>query len=175
MDPETSDAPERWIGALQTVPDIAQLLGVYLGQTTGYELMLGKFFGYLAGVHSQDVVKAVFGRIINISTKLEILDALAELPENQRWHPKVGELLRTARAINGRRNEYVHGTYRVSPSSKVVELLTWITSESRKSKRYEVTEEMIRADIHCIACFLGDSMSLFHPELELPPSNIPDA
>src|SRR6266481_3101474 len=110
MNSEAPESVERWIGALQTAPEIAQLLGVYLGQTTGYELMLGKFFGNLAAVGSQDVVKAVFGRIINISTKLDILNALAELPENQRWQPGVGELLQTARAINKRRNEYVHGT-----------------------------------------------------------------
>ncbi len=151
MNSEAPESVERWIGALQTAPEIAQLLGVYLGQTTGYELMLGKFFGNLAAVGSQDVVKAVFGRIINISTKLDILNALAELPENQRWQPGDGELLQTARAINKRRNEYVHGTYRVTPSVKLVELLTRI------------------------ACFLGDSMSLFHPDLKLPPSNMPDA
>lgn len=88
---------------------------------------------------------------------------------------RVDELLTQACDINTRRNEYVHGAYRVTPSQSRVELLTWVTAENRKSKHYELTESMLRADKHQISAFMGSAMGLFHPDREFPPSGLPDA
>lgn len=160
-------SPERWIGRLDFTPEIAQQLGIHLAQMTAFEMMLNKFFGILSHMQSQKASEATFFRIINISTRLDIIEALAALPENLHWQPKLGELVKEAKRINSRRNEYIHGTYRVTPSTGEVELLTWVTSESRKSARYVLTPKSIAEDTFKISAFLGEAMTLFHPHLKL--------
>lgn len=170
----THDTPkETWIGALELAPKIAERLGIYLAQMTSFELALNKYFGILAGLSTPDIAETVFGRIINISTRLEIVEALAELPRNAAWQPRLNELIKMAWDINKCRNEYVHGAYRVQMPEQAVTLLTWATSKGRKSAAYVLDEKAIDADILQIRSFLGDTMSLFHPDLELPNSGLP--
>jgi hypothetical protein len=169
--------PTLWIGALEFNPPVATRLGVYLAQMTGFELVLNGMFMNLARIPDKAIAEAIFGRIINISTRLDIIAALCLISElvgsNKKTRAEILKLVEDARKINTRRNEYIHGTYRIDENTKAVELITWVTSEGKKSKNYLVTPESIDKDTLKVRQFLGDYMTAFFPGTGLPASELP--
>ncbi|MBL4598712.1 MAG: hypothetical protein JKX93_07035 [Rhizobiaceae bacterium] len=163
-----SDQDNIWIGALEYAPEIASRIGLYVAQMTGFELQLNGLFNTLSGAGDMRVGEIVLGRLLSISLRLEILKDLAKLDQNSMWQPKLDELLKRASSINVRRNEYVHGTYRVNETTGSVQLITWVTSENRKSKIYNLSESCIDADILEVREYLGDVLSLFKPDSHFP-------
>jgi hypothetical protein len=71
-------ADGQWIGARELNQPIATRLGVYIAQMTGFELCILGMFRNLARIEDRAVSAAIFGRIINMTTRIEILDALLD-------------------------------------------------------------------------------------------------
>ena len=143
------------IGALEYDPRIASRLGLYLAQMTTFEMAIDFFFGILVGLE-KETVEEVFGRILSINTRIEIIDGLV----NRHKHPaeldtkKMEDLILAATKINKRRNEYVHGTYLVDPETCKIQLVTWLTSTSKKQKIYSLTADMLDEDIREMRSFM---------------------
>lgn len=136
------------MGALWLAPKIAEGLGIYLATASHYEIMLHVLYRFVAGVGGE-FIEATFGRIINISTRLDIIGDTLEarkqkIPADR--FEKVNELLTDARKINRRRNELVHGTYRVYTKTRVVILSTWVFANAKSSKNEHLTAERLKSD-----------------------------
>jgi hypothetical protein len=111
---DTPEVPKIWVGALEFNPQIASLLGIYLADITQFELGLISLFARVSGT-SFEIAKAIFGRIMNISTRMDIIsDCIQIAPHSAEIQNELSGLVAKARAINSTRNKYVHGTYRVN-------------------------------------------------------------
>lgn len=161
-DPAVKEHGSAIIGALWLAPEVAKGLGIYLATASHYEYMLLAFYRYAAGAGGE-FVSATFGRINNISTRLDIVGDLLQarassIPETE--FKKATELLQEAREINSRRNELVHGVYRVYEKTRVVALITWPLSGGRKSKGEWITADTLKADTLKVAKFSGQMLGL---------------
>lgn len=168
MESDTS-YPRGYIGTLDMVPDIAAKLGHYLAQMTGFEMVLHKYLGRLAGIGTPGVTNAIFHNIMSIAVRIDIIADLAKMPHNAKYQPKLNGLISDIRAINSKRNKYMHGAYKVDVLSKTVTLVTWIETAKRPSEAFFVTEASLSDDIQQVMTFLGDSFDLFDPDLPLEP------
>ena len=160
--------PKIWLGALEFNPQIASLLGIYIAELTQFEWGLIAFFARVSGT-SFETAKAIFGEIMSITVRIELISACIET--NPDLLPKTDEL-RTlaakAKSINTTRNNYVHGTYRTNQDSKEVTLTTWLLQRGRNSRHRPLSAKMLRQDIDNLRSFNGDQFSLFLPHLVLP-------
>jgi hypothetical protein len=179
MPDKSISAPGFVIGGLEHSPRIASRLGLYLAQITGLEITITSIFANLTGIRDRDVAEAIFGRIINISTRLQILSDIVSLRPDESWPAKddLMSLIKDAEGINSKRNEYVHGTFQVEAATGRVWLNTWYTSTGRKRKRFEITAESVDEDIQAVRIFLGRYIHVFRLDhkLEAPiePTTLP--
>ena len=161
-DPLGEEHGDAVMGALWLAPEVAGALGVCLAMLSQYEIMLLAFYRFAAGVGGE-FVPATFGRILNIRTRLEIIEDLviARGPEiDPERHGKALDLLRQAKVINGRRNELVHGTYRVYPRTGLVVLATWALSSRGKPRAERLTSKRLARDVDDIKSFSGEVLAL---------------
>lgn len=162
-DPLKEEHGNAVIGALQHTPEIASALGTYLAMASQYEMMLLALYRFAAGTGGE-FIAVTFGRILAIRTRLEIIEDLlttrhSEIDSDQ--YKKALELVKKANIINSRRNNLVHGTYRVYPKTGLVVLVPWALSSRAKSKGGEhLDSKRLAQDTSDITDFCRDVLAL---------------
>lgn len=162
LDPLLEEHGNAVIGGLWLAPEIAKQLGIYLATVTQYEMALIPLYGFSAGV-SGAMASATLGELINISMRLDrikhcLKERKAEIDlENGQ---KAKSLLKAAYAINKRRNELVHGTYKVYEKTGLVVITTWIFSANKLSKAEYITAKDLENNIQDIRKFCGTAFEI---------------
>lgn len=160
-----SDPSKDLIGALHLTPEVAHWLGYYTAQIAAFEYTLIQYLVKLASLKELSDGHAIFGAIMSISSRIDILESLSGRPENSSLQPHLKKLLSEARSINSQRNQYIHGLYKVNEITREVTLVTWPFSSGRSSKELAVTVGTLMGEIDRLHKFTSETAQFLNIEI----------
>ncbi len=156
------------LGGLDANPNIAIWLGALLGEFAIIEFLIIKL---MATVLADDIrmrtAWVIMGRIRSIPDRCSILkDAAQESRLSQVMKNQIIEFADQITELNAMRNKYVHGMYHHNSDTRQVWIQTWTMTISRKTEKFEITAESVKADVMKIRK-LNNAILSWLPPLEL--------
>ncbi len=139
----------RPFGGLEANPDVAMWLDAFLGEFATIEFLIVRLTAtVLANDIRMRTAWVIMGRIRSIPDRCNILkDAARESKLLQAVRDQIISFADRITELNALRNKYVHGMYHHDSETRQVWIQTWPMTISRKTEKFEVTAESIKADV----------------------------
>ncbi|HVT25100.1 MAG TPA: hypothetical protein VHD95_10765 [Rhizomicrobium sp.] len=139
---------------------IEGVLGRYFAATSYIEFALITCLSAALGHGTNfDTAATIFGSIMSVSTKIDILEGVAKQSKLDNYRKNViAAACDTLRKVNSRRNAYAHGVFEHNKAGKV-RLTSWALQSNRKSSPEILSEAGIKGDIFGLEFLLH--MALF--------------
>lgn len=114
------DKPRRTTVPMDSSPEIAQALGRMIAHWAIVENQLSDLLQELLLIPDQHRGRMLFDSIINLRSKLDLIDALVLVFTKGSEQTELARLMKKARALNLERNQYVHATWAAAPTADML-------------------------------------------------------